>query len=174
MKARLLPTVPIHHASQVLIALLGQISIFRYQNIRIVFPQSTPNFDLLTYVEFFGHSHTLACVFYRGSSRPAFESTVKKLRSDAAALDTRSTCGALVRPILVAHQLSPAEQAFCRSHDVDYFDLAGNARIHLGEIFIALQTSAGPGLPQRTPEEIWKLPPEFSERPIASAIQSVA
>ena len=156
MKTRSLPVIPIRRASQALIALLGQISAFRHQNIRIEFPQATPPVDLLACVELLGRSHTLACAFRESDS--GIEGVIAKLRRGARKL------GNNIRPVFIAPRLSATAQAFCRSQEVDYFDLEGNARIHLGELFIALQTSSGTNVPSSKPEEIWKLPPEFSVR----------
>lgn len=169
MKTQSISTATLRRASAALVSLLGQISTIRRQNIRIEFPSNAhpaqAQVDLLAQVDLFGRRHTLACIFRECGLGTGMEETVRKLCRHVRQL------GKNARPVLIAPELSEATRALCRSQGVDYLDLAGNARLHLDEIFIALHTSPGE---ESHGIDTWTAPPEFAPSPAPVAAQSVS
>jgi hypothetical protein len=133
MKDVTAPAVSTRRASEALISLLGQITSARHQNVRIDFPAPQPPVDLMARITVFGRSHTLACAFLNES----LEAALRTLSLAARTLDET------VRPVLIAAELDATAQALCRQQNVDFVDLAGNARLELAEIFSATKSVEG-------------------------------
>jgi hypothetical protein len=151
MKPHSVPAVSARRASEALIALLGQISSMRQQNVRIDFPKAEPPIDLLARVTVFGRSYTLACALWNNS----LDTVLLTLHGTARARDNAA------RAVLIAPHLSPESQDLCRQSGIDYLDLTGNARLELDEVFLAHESL--PELHASLPSANL-LPPEFAVR----------
>ncbi|MDR3723418.1 MAG: hypothetical protein P4K83_02895 [Terracidiphilus sp.] len=134
MKFKAAKVFSARQAADALIALFGQISYLRRQNIRIEFDPVAPNVDLLAHVRILDRQYMAVCALYAASTNQDLNTVLAHLRADA------EKYGSNAIPVLIAPRLSAGEQQLCRNTSIGYLDLAGNARICLDEIFIASQT----------------------------------
>lgn len=111
-------------------AALHQVSQIKLKHIDFDSPRPDLKVDILAHVEVHGRSHTLVCKV-EASGRPDHVRTaLEALCKDAARFSGNST------PVLIAPHVSPEAQALCKANATSFLDLEGNARLHLGEVFI--------------------------------------
>jgi len=134
MKFKTSKALSARKAADALIAIFGQISYLRRQNIRIEFDPAASNVDLLAHVRILDRQYMAVCALYCSPSSQDLDAVLVQLQSDA------EKYGSNAIPVLIASRLSVGEQQLCRNASIGYLDLAGNARICLDEIFIASQT----------------------------------
>ncbi len=78
-----------------------------------------------------GHSHTLACTVERDGDPVHIHSALRGSFNGAPNLTESAT------PVMIAPYLSREAQAACKAADACFLDLEGNARLSVGELFIA-------------------------------------
>jgi hypothetical protein len=95
--------------------------------------------DILAHVEVHGHSHMLVCKVEASGRPDHVRMALEELRSDTARFAGNAT------PVLIAPRVSAEAQAMCMANAAGFLDLEGNARLHLGEVFIGKRS-----MPQST------------------------
>jgi hypothetical protein len=118
-------------ASEALISLLRQVSWIQPQDIRLETSTPDERIHVLANIKVLGRNHTLACAVHHGAFDEGLDSAIFNLYNGAAVV------GNAVLPVLIASCLSAEAQSLCRENRIAYLDLKGNARIDLGEVFIA-------------------------------------
>lgn len=121
-------------AAEALKALLEQISAVKLKEIRrqCTFRGQAP--EILAHIDVFGHSHTLACKVNRDPQPEKLRASLRKLQ------DCTSQLVGQVTPVLIAPYLSPEARALCKESHAGFLDFEGNARLTVGEVFIAKRT----------------------------------
>jgi len=117
-------------AAEALRSTLRQVSQIKVK--QIDFETARPDLcvDIMALIEVHGKSHTLACKV-EASGRPDHVRTaLAALCSDTAVLDGNAT------PVLIAPCASDEAMAMCSESRAGFLDLEGNARLHVGELFI--------------------------------------
>lgn len=117
-------------AAAALKALLEQVSAVKIRELKRERLAHGRSVEIVARIDVYGHSHTLACEVQSGVSPSRIRASLKKLEDCAAHLADAAT------PVLIAPYLSPEAQALCKAHHAGFLDLEGNARLHLGEVFI--------------------------------------
>jgi hypothetical protein len=117
--------------------------------------------EFVAHVEVLGRPHAVACKVNANARTEDLRSILEKMCEDARELSENATA------VLFAPYLSPESQAMCKQRSAGFFDLEGNARIALGEVFIVKRT-----MPQRVQERALDpvLLQEALARPTAPAI----
>ena len=120
-------------AVEALESLLQQVSAIRLIEIRKKRPGSrrADAESIVAEVEVYGHSRLLVCAMnsceHAGEVRTAIEALCRCAEQTAAD----------ATPVLIAASPSDEAQALCSELKAGYLDLEGNARLELGEFFIA-------------------------------------
>jgi hypothetical protein len=101
--------------------------------------------EILAQVEIYGRSHTLACMMVPNERPELVRKSVLGFchRATDAASDTT--------PVLIAPRISSGLQRLCREIKAGMIDLQGNARLEIGEIFIACQQVSQAAAQRKTP-----------------------
>lgn len=101
--------------------------------------------EILADVEIYGRSHTLACMLVP-NERP------ERVRKSVLGFCRRATDAASdTTLVLIAPQISSGLQRLCREIRAGMIDLQGNARLEVGELFIACQQFTQPIEQRKTP-----------------------
>lgn len=101
--------------------------------------------EIYAHVEVYGRSRTLACMLLPDDgSEPVRKAVFGFCHRTAEA-------GRDATPVLIAPKLSDGFQALCREAGAGMLDLQGNARIELGELFIACQQVPQPNEQRKMP-----------------------
>ncbi len=110
--------------------------------------------EILAQVEIYGRSHTLACMLVPNDRPEQVRDSVLDFcrRTTNAAGDTT--------PVLIALRTSAALQRLCREIKAGMIDLQGNARLEIGELFIACQQVSHPIEQRKTPR------PHMTDAPV--------
>lgn len=85
---------------------------------------------ILGHIEIYRHAHLLACKVVSTCEMPRIKRAVHQLQA------VEKERGVVVLPILIAPVLTESAQTLCRSSNVGFLDLEGNARLYLDEVFI--------------------------------------
>lgn len=134
-------------ACEALISMLHQVSWIRPGDVALESPTGDSRVHLLARIHVLGRTHTLACAMHQGAFEEGLDSAIFDLYTGAAALDSAAM------PVLIASSLSAEAQSLCRENRVAYIDLKGNARIDLGEVFIARHAVPQNSLRQGAPHK---------------------
>ena len=86
---------------------------------------------ILVRINVLGHSHTLACAVERDGDPVHIQAALRDSFNGAPNPTENST------PVIIAHYLSREAQTACQEADAGFLDLEGNARLSVGELFIA-------------------------------------
>ena len=111
-------------------AALHQVSQIKLKHIEFESPRPDLQVDILAHVEVHGRSHMLVCKVEASGQPDHVRTALTTLCSDAAQFAGKAT------PVLISPRVSPETQALCTASDAGFLDLQGNARLHLGEVFI--------------------------------------
>lgn len=149
------------HAVEALETLLRQVSAIRLKQIRKEGPGSrkTGAEPILVDLEVYGHSHLLVCAMHRCDHASDIRAAIDSLRRCAE----QAAAGAT--PVLIAASLTEEAQALCSSLKASYMDLNGNARLELGEFFIACHSHR-----QRVESRFDRHAPEIADQAILTAM----
>jgi hypothetical protein len=123
-------------AGEALRALLARASSIKLREIRFDSPRAHGKVDILARVSVCGHSHTLVCTVMEAGqlqTRP-IRAALRELGDHIAQLGPDATAA------LIAPYRSEEAQALCRESEAGYLDLEGNARLVVGEVFIATRS----------------------------------
>jgi hypothetical protein len=118
-------------AAEALKAALTHVSGVKLRNIEVEPLRSEQNIDIVAHIEIYGHSHTLACILLPNEKPEQVRQTV------AGFCDRTLKVAGNATPVLIAPKSSAYLQKLCRESRAGMLDLAGNARIELGDVFIA-------------------------------------
>jgi hypothetical protein len=122
-----------HFESEAIEALretLRQISVIKVRDISVDRHGHHGEKTILGHIEIYGHAHLLACKVVSTCDVPRMKRAVHELQQ------IHRERGVVVLPILIAPTLSEEAQALCRSNNIGFLDLEGNARLYLDEVFI--------------------------------------
>lgn len=119
-------------AAEALKSVLHQVSAIKLKSIDFDSTGPDGNIDLLAQVDVYGHRHTLACKFIEDGEMQHDWQSIANFRDHAARM-------AEATPVLIARRLSPQARSLCHEHKTGFVDLDGNARLEIGEVFIARQ-----------------------------------
>ncbi len=111
-------------------ATLFQVSQIKLKHIDFESPRPDLKVDILAHVEVHGRSHMLVCKVEASGQSDHVRTALAALCSDTAQFAGNVT------PVLIAPHVSAEAQALCTASDAGFLDLEGNARLHLGEVFI--------------------------------------
>ncbi len=109
---------------------LGQISVIKLKEISVDPHAHRGGTTILGHIEIYGHSHWLACRVVENCEPLCVKRAVHQLKR------VEKESGVAVTPILIAPVISAEAQTACRENNTGFLDLAGNARLYLGEVFI--------------------------------------
>lgn len=101
--------------------------------------------DIVAQVEVYGRSHTLACMLVSSDEPQQTRETILDFCSRALHNTENAT------PVLIAPRLSSDLQKLSRETKAGVLDLEGNARIEVGEAFIACQQLSRPETHRKAP-----------------------
>ncbi len=119
------------HAERVLTETLGQMSGVDLKEMHHAYAGSDRPSGILVRINVLGHSHILACAVERDGD-PAHIHTALQDSFKAAPHLTESATAVIIAP-----HISPEAQSACKDADAGFLDLKGNARLCVGELFIA-------------------------------------
>jgi hypothetical protein len=120
-------------AVEALRTVLEHVSAIKLKEIILDSMGPDSKIDILAEVEVYGHRHSLACKVIPGDDFKPVSESLSEFREHAARMCANAT------PILIAPQLSPEFRSLCRELQTGFLDLEGNARLEIGEVFIARQ-----------------------------------
>jgi hypothetical protein len=122
-----------NRAVEALELLLQQVSSIRLIEIRRARPGSrrADTEAIVAEVEVYGHSRLLVCAIDSCDDAVEVRAAIEALRQCAERTSADAT------PVLIAASPSAEAQALCSELKAGYLDLDGNARLELGEFFIA-------------------------------------
>lgn len=158
MKSRTPTAAFTAQASEALISMLHQVSWIRPGDIALEAPTADPRIHLLARIHVLGRLRTLVCAIHHGAFDEGLDSAIFDLYTGASTLDPTAT------PVLIATSLSAEAQSLCRENRIAYVDMKGNARIDLGEVFIARHA-----VPQISPRHAVAHGPQSEPAPLATA-----
>jgi hypothetical protein len=119
-------------AAEALKAVLRQVSQVKLNTIDL--PDPDLKIDLVAHVNVHGHRRTLVCSV-KASGRPEhILVALEELQGFASQFDGDAT------PVIIVPHLSEEAKALCGERRAGFLDLAGNARIDLGDVFISRRT----------------------------------
>jgi hypothetical protein len=120
-------------AVEALKSVLTHASGVRLRNIDAEPSKTGSDVDIIAQIEVYGHNHTLACMLMPNDAP-------KQMRDSVAGFCDRAVKVAKgATPVLITPRLSTDLQKLCHETCVGVLDLHGNARLELGEVFIACQ-----------------------------------
>ena len=121
-------------AVEALKSVLCQVSQVKLNDIDL--PDPDLKIDIVAHIDVHGHRRTLVCCV-KASGRPDhILVALEELQSLANQLDGDAM------PVIIAPHLSEEAKALCGEKRAGFLDLAGNARLDLGEVFILRRTLA--------------------------------
>ena len=121
-------------AAEALKTVLRQVSQVKVNTIDL--PDPDLKIDLVAHVDVHGHRRKLVCRV-NASGRPEhILVALEQLQGFASQFDGDAT------PVIIAPHLTEEAKALCGERRAGFLDLAGNARIDLGDVFISRRTSA--------------------------------
>ena len=120
-------------AIEALKSVLTHASGVKLRNIDAEPQMAGRDIDIVAQVEVYGRNHTLACKLLPNEARKQMRDSVAGFYDCAARISKDAT------PVLIASRLSTDLQKLCHDSSVGVMDLRGNARLELGEMFIACQ-----------------------------------
>jgi hypothetical protein len=138
-------------AAAALKAVLAEVSTIKVKEIRHESPDAGGDSSLMAYVDVFGRHHTLACEVQTDGQPGRLRSTLEELRNCA------SHRAGEAMPVIIAPYLSPEAQALCKENHAGFIDLAGNARLALGEVFIVKRTMPVPQRNSHRSTAVWPM-----------------
>lgn len=152
-------------AADALKSVLHQVSGIRVKEIHFNTSDLDSKIDMLASVEIYGRRHALACKVVAADDLHPNSDSLGAFCEHAAKVCANAT------PVLIAPRLSEEMRGLCRELRTCFLDLDGNARLEIGDFFIArqhlpvrehkpLQMPVAPAL-ERTP--IRKLTPVRAE-----------
>ena len=121
-------------AAEALKSVLHQVSQVKLKNIDL--PDPDLKIDIVAHVDVHGHRRTLVCRVSASGRPDMILVALEQLQSVANQFDGDAT------PVIIAPHLSEEAKALCGEKRAGFLDLAGNARIDLGEVFIFRRTLA--------------------------------
>jgi len=119
------------HAERVLTETLGQMSGVDLKEMHPAYAGSGRHSGIIAHIDVFGHSYTLACAVERDGKPAHVRAALRDFPNRAPHLSGSAT------PIIIAPHISPEAQSACKDADAGFLDLKGNARLCVGELFIA-------------------------------------
>jgi hypothetical protein len=119
------------HAAEALKSVLQQVSAFRIKEIDLDFKLLGKRIDFLAQVDVFGHPYNLACKVMEGDKLPQ-EHELLECREHLSQIPNSTL-------VLIGPHLTDEARSLCCKHQAGFVDLSGNARIEIGEVFIARQ-----------------------------------
>jgi len=137
-------------AEEALRQLLGKIPIIKIENIEseAASPRWAP--DLTAHLLVDGQQHRLICAF-KSNGQPRYARTaLLELREYVAQYAPQAS------PVFMAPYISPAVRRLCEEKDVGYLDLAGNARIAFGGVFMERTVAERPAAEQRELKSLFR------------------
>jgi hypothetical protein len=136
-------------AAAALKKVLTEVSTVRVSEIR----RESDEGGLTVCVDVFGRRHTLACEVQSDGQAGRVRTALKEL----------AFRGREAMPVIIAPYLSPEAQQLCKDSKTGFVDLEGNARLALGEVFIAKRTF-GAHRGQHRSTAAWSVNRNASER----------
>ncbi len=130
-------------AIEALKSVLTNVSGVKLRFIETDAPVIRQDIDILAQVEIYGHDHMLACMLVPNEERQQMHESVVRFCSRALKVAQNVT------PVLIAPRLSSELQRLSRETKTGVVDFRGNARIELGEMFIACQRVSAPAAHRR-------------------------
>ena len=130
-------------AEKALTQALRQISYAKVKDIEYASAECGRPHGILANVEVLGHSYHLACIVERDGRLVHEPARVRSFMKSAGRLVENTI------PVVIAPSLSPEAQADCKAANAGFLDLEGNARLSMGEVFLAERSLPCHG-PQRT------------------------
>jgi hypothetical protein len=119
-------------AAEALKAVLHQVSQVKLNNIEL--PDPDLKIDLVAHVDVHGHRRTLVCSVNTSGRPDLILVALDQLQSLADSFNGDAT------PVIIAPHLSEEAKALCGERRAGFLDLAGNARLDLGDVFIFRRT----------------------------------
>ena len=104
--------------------------------------------DIVVRIEVYGHNHTLACMLLPNDGPEQIHDSLAGFCDRAVTISKDAT------PILITPRLSADLQKLCREKCVGVLDLRGNARLELGDVFIACQQVCHQKPQRKTPTRL--------------------
>jgi len=101
--------------------------------------------DIIAQVEVYGRVHTLACMLVSNDEPQQARESILDFCGRTLKDANNAT------PVLIAQRLSSDLQKLCRETKAGVLDLEGNARIEVGEAFIACQHVSRPETLRKAP-----------------------
>lgn len=121
-------------AAEALKSVLAEVSAIKLKELRCQPAVSGGEIGIVVRIEVLGHSHSLACEVQADGQPHLLPSILRRLQNCTSDLQAGAT------PVIIAPYLSPEAQAVCKQSNASFLDLAGNARITVGEVFIGKRT----------------------------------
>jgi len=138
------------HAADALRALLEQVPVIKLKDITVEVSGPDHGTDIVAQINVSGKRHTLVCEVKNNGQPRYVRTALLQLRDYASRLGRDTT------PILIAPYLSPEGQALCRESETGFLDLAGNARLVFGGVFIERIVQTKPSTVRRELKSLFK------------------
>lgn len=137
-------------AAEALRDLLEKVPILRVEGIDAEVMSGDWRPDLIARLRVDGRPHLLICE-YKSNGQPRYaRSALLELRNYVAHRAPKAT------PVFIAPYISPAVRQLCEEKDVGYLDLAGNARIVFGSVYIERAVADKPMAAQRELKSLFR------------------
>ena len=143
MKTRMTMSEIEARAEKALNQAIRQISYAKLKDIAYASAEAGQLHRILAHVEVLGHSYHLACIVERDGRLAHEPARVRSFMKSAGRLVENTI------PVVIAPSLSPEAQADCQAANAGFLDLEGNARLSMGEVFLA-ERSFPRHVPRRT------------------------
>lgn len=118
-------------AERALTETLGRMSGVNVKEMRRACARSDRPSGILVRINVLGHSHTLACTVERDGDPVHIHAALRDSFNGAPNLTESATT------VIIAPYLLPEAQTTCKDANAGFLDLEGNARLSVGELFIA-------------------------------------
>jgi hypothetical protein len=138
------------HAADALRALLEQVPVIKLKDIKLEASGPDYGIDIVAQINVSGKRHTLVCEVKNNGQPRYVRTALLELRNYVSHLGKDTT------PILIAPYLSPEGQALCRESETGFLDLAGNARLVFGGVFIERIVPNKPSTDRRQLKSLFK------------------
>lgn len=112
-------------------ATLNQLSAIKLKRIEVDCPDPDLSIDIEAHVDVWGQSHVLVCKVEESGHPVHVRTAIKELETYTG------RCGGNAIKVLIAPRISAPALALCEQSRTGFLDLEGNARLALGEVFIA-------------------------------------
>lgn len=130
-------------AVEALKSVLDHTSAIKLRKIETESANLDRNAGIVAHVDVYGHSHVLICKVVSGDDPWSIREMLAEL------CDRHSESDQNVTHVCIAHRFSAETLAICREHNAGLIDMEGNARLELGEFFIARQSLQQRGMQQK-------------------------